>query len=292
MAKGAKVIVIATDKGGDGKSTMSIQIAEHFAQTRNKKGLLIDLDPQGNSSQHFVRMEHDPFATKGGKKPTKHPEYNPNDPEQAGWDGITSTADIFLGRDIYPYPTKIANLSVIPAYASLLQDVEEVSKDDVTKKVYNRFLQFIQLIKNEYDFIVLDTRPSKGPLTSAAIKAASDLIIPTVLEQWSIDGIYGLLQMWKTEAFNRSDENPLNLVGILPNMVARTKLHSTFLTSLHNSNSIKDYIMPYVLRKRTIYAELMVDGGEPQSIYQLPENHPARIESEEVCNYIYDKVFK
>lgn len=288
-----KVITVAADKGGVGKTTVLIQMAEHFAHDRGKRGLVVDLDPQGNSSSRNVKMHYDPFSTDGGKLPDKHPDYNPNDPDQADWDGISSTADIFRGKDLWPYPSRIPNLQVIPAYASLLQDVEAVTKEQVAKKVYERLVNFIQLdfIKEEFDFVIIDTRPSKGPLTTAAIKAATHLLIPAMMEQYSIDGIFGMLQLWKSENYTRTPDRQLNLIGILPNLVTNVNLHKDFLFQLRQTTGISEYVMPCELKKRTVYAELMVDGASPRLIYELPDSHPAKQESEDVCNCLYERIF-
>ncbi len=64
-------------------------------------------------------------------------------------------------------------------------------------------------------------RASKGPLTIAAIKAASHVVIPAQMEQFSIEGIYGMLQLWKQESYSRPTERPINLIGILPNQCER-----------------------------------------------------------------------
>lgn len=290
---GSKVIVIATDKGGDGKTTLNILLSSYICNYKLKEGenaLLIDLDPQANASSYYIEMVHDPYSDVGGKKPARHPDAD----EIEGWDGVSSSADIFTGEDLFPYPTRLNNLSVLPAYASKLEDVERVTKQDVASLVHDRFKSKIEQLKNYYSYIFIDTRPSKGPLTTAAIKACTDLIIPTKMEAWSIEGIYGMLQVWKQETYSRPSDNPIKLVGFLPNYVLNESLHKDFLEEIRATDGIKDYVLPVELKKRAAYSRLIAetsDSGEiPKFFYELSAQDPARLEAENVCGTIYERI--
>ena len=97
-----KIIVNATHKGGEGKTTNSIMLAEYCAIILNLKTLIIDLDPQANFSGRYVKMEYDP-AYKGGKIPPFHPDFEPA--VDKDWNGRSGIANIFYGEDVIPYPT-------------------------------------------------------------------------------------------------------------------------------------------------------------------------------------------
>ena len=86
-----KVIANATNKGGEGKTTMSIIIAEYAALIMNKRVLAIDLDPQANFSKYYLELEYDP-AYQSGKIPPIHPEFVPE--EIPGWDGRSTIASV------------------------------------------------------------------------------------------------------------------------------------------------------------------------------------------------------
>jgi len=88
-----KVIVNATHKGGEGKTTNSIMLAEYCALIKGLKTLIIDMDPQGNFSGRYIPMEYDP-AYRGGKIPAIHPDFEPGIDSE--WDGRSSIANIFL----------------------------------------------------------------------------------------------------------------------------------------------------------------------------------------------------
>lgn len=285
-----KVIVNATHKGGEGKTTNSIMLAEYSALIRGLKTLVIDMDPQANFSGRYISMEYDP-AYKGGKIPALHPDYDVE--EDGEWDGRSSIANIFYGEEVVPYPTAISNLELLPAHSYKLQEAESVTKNEVVEKVHMQLKRFLDLpdVKSSYDVIIIDTPPSKGPLTIAAIKAASHIVIPAQMEQFSIEGIYGMLQLWKQESYYRTKENPIDLIGILPNQVRDIKLHKQFLNGLKMMKGVADYVMPRVIKKRAIYTEILVEDANPKSIFELPAQNVARQEYESACYYIMEKVY-
>jgi chromosome partitioning protein len=110
------------------------------------------------------------------------------------------------------------------------------------------------------------------------------------MEQFSIEGIYGMLQLWKQESYSRTKSNPINLVGILPNQVRDIKLHKQFLSGLTKMNSVGDYVMPHLIKKRAIYTEILVEDANPRSIFELPKSNVARQEYESACSFIMEKV--
>ena len=85
--------------------------------------------------------------------------------------------------------------------------------------------------------------------------------------------------------------DPIKLVGILPNQVRDIKLHKQFLESLKQMKGVSDYVMPYSIKMRAIYTEILVENANPKSVFELPQDHVARKEYEQVCRYIADKVF-
>lgn len=284
-----KILVNATHKGGEGKTTNSIMLAEYFSLILKLRTLIIDMDPQANLSGRYIKMEYDP-AYQGGKIPPVRLDYDPT--IDKGWDGRSSIANIFFGQDIVPYPTRIENLDLLPAHSAMLQEAEAVTKHEVLEKVHIQLNKFLQLpaLQESYDMIVIDTPPSKGPLTIAAIKAATHIVIPAQMEQFSIEGIYGMLQLWKQESYTRSSNNPIELIGILPNQIRETRLHKEFLAGLKETKGISNYVLPHVIKKRSIYSEVLVEDADPKSVFELPEAHIARKDYEVVCHYITERM--
>lgn len=286
-----KVIVPCNNKGGVGKTCITSILAEFFSKILKKKTLVIDLDPQCNISQRLIQMEIDPNSP-DGHRPSIHPDFKETD---EGWDGRSSIADIFLRPQsgVVPYPTMNENLDIMPAYASELLTVEQCRKDEVLENIYNRFKAFLSMpdVQAEYEYVVVDTAPSKGPLTRSAMRAATHIIIPTQMEDKPIRGVFGMMQLWMQEKKNRDDLNPLNLIGILPNMFdTRTALHTSMYDDLKNNPAIAEHLLPCKLSRRITFAENDTENAMPKSIFDLPNMSKARQECIEVCEYVVSKM--
>ncbi len=288
-----KVIVPTNNKGGVGKTKVSMILAEYFSHLKKVKTLAIDFDPQCNLSRRFIKMELDPSSPQGYYPPL-HPDYNPNDPkEDQTWDGRSSIANIFFGKPVIPYPTFIENLDIAPAHADQLLLAEAVRRTEIAEKVYKQLHKFLSCpeVGREYEIIIVDTAPSKGPLTISAIGAATHIIIPSIMEAQPIQGIYGMMQLWMQESLKREEGRPLELVGILPNIFRQNNLHKDMLESLKNNPSISKYIMPVSLGQRVAFAEVDVDGALPRSVFDLPNNDLAKQEAIRMCEFVEKKVF-
>lgn len=288
-----KVITTAGNKGGIGKSTIALTLTQYLAKVKNMKGVFIDLDPQGNSSSSLIPMLRDP-AHPTGYMPKNHPEWDPNDiPEDdPDWDGISSIADIFTGRPIYPYPTWIENVQCFPSFASVLEDAQRVLKVDVKEKVVNRLKEFMNYLadNSDYEFIIIDTNPQFGPLTMAGLRAATHALIPTELEQYGINGTMGMIQAISQERLRRPKDDTIVIAGVLPNQVRKTAIHSNFLKELQTLEGFESWLLPPVAQ-RTIYSELVVDDAKPNCVFNLPPSNAARIESEKWCSHVFERVF-
>jgi chromosome partitioning protein len=287
-----KIIAPVNNKGGVGKTKLSTIICEYFVKYQKKRVLAIDFDPQCNLSQRYLKMEIDPVAPEGLIPPI-HPDYDPTDPDDKDWDGRSSIADIFFGQGVVPYPTFIPNLDIAPGNAERLLAAEAVRRNEVAERVHKQLHMFLQSkdVAQAYDIVVIDTAPSKGPLTVSVIKAASHILIPSVMEEQPIQGIYGMLQLWMQESLNRQPEHPLQLVGILPNMFKKTTLHKDMYASLLSNEAIGKYIMPFCMGQRILFAEVDVEESNPRSVFDFSSKSPAKQEALDVCTFISDKVY-
>lgn len=286
------IIAPTNNKGGVGKTKISILLAEYFSLVLKKRVLAIDFDPQCNFSQRFLKMEVDP-AVPEGLIPPLHADYDPDDPIDSDWDGRSSIADIFYGQGVVPYPTYIENLDIAPGHAFKLLTAESVRRSEVADKVHKQLNLFLSApdVKNAYDVVVIDTAPSKGPLTVSVVKAASHIIIPCVMEEQPIQGVYGMLQLWMQETYQRKEDNKLNLIGILPNMMRQINLHRDMLASLKANKAIAKYVIPMQLSLRTAFAEVDAEGASPRTIFDLPDLNPAKLEALALCDYVSKEIF-
>jgi chromosome partitioning protein len=185
------IIVIANQKGGVGKTTTAINLSAACAM-RGKKVLLIDLDPQSNTSLSFI----DPQSVNGGA-------YE-----------LFSEPDRPL--DDLVYETSVDNLSLIPARISLAKlEAKLIGDFDAAFKLRDR----IEKLKGNYDIILIDTPPTLGILTVNAMVAANHVIIPIQSSYFALEGTDDLLE---TIEKIRSRPNPdLNLLGVVVTLFDR-----------------------------------------------------------------------
>jgi len=287
-----KIIAFVNNKGGVGKTTCSKIMAEYLSKVRKMNVLGIDFDPQCNFSHQYLKMEIDPVAPEGLIPPI-HPDYNPEDQADAEWEGRSSIAEIFYGQGVVPYPTYIKNLDIAPGHADRLIAAESVRKTEVVDKVHKQLANFLNSedVRAAYDAVIIDTAPSKGPLTVSVMKAATDIVIPSVMEEQPVQGIYGMLQLWMQESLIREKSRPLNLVGILPNMFKQTRLHKDLLNSLQGNPAINRYILPVKLNQRIVYAEVDAEEANPRSIFDFPDDHVAKCEALEAYHHIAERIY-
>lgn len=286
-----KILMFGMHKGGTGKTLLSRLASEYFPK-KGFKTLGIDLDNQCNYSRRFLNMEIDYDSTEGILPPI-HPDYDPKDSEDTNWDGRSSIADIFFNEPILPYKTRIENLDICPGHPTKLLDAERVRKHE-EHTIHDKLKEFLYLpdLQNTYDLVIIDTPPSRGPLTIAALKAATHLVIPSLMETQSIEGLYGMMQLFKIENLNRDRDSQLNLIGIQPNQFrSQTRQHQEILNGLKKSKQLSKYVMKTPIGMRSIFSEVDQSGATPPSVFEAQNTNKAKIEATNLCKYIEKKVF-
>jgi chromosome partitioning protein len=287
-----KILAALQNKGGVGKTT-TLRLLTEFFSRKGKRILCIDLDPQCNFSRRFLTMDID-NTDPDGILPPIHPEFDYIQLTNQTWDGRSSSADIYRSGQVVPYPTRLDGLEMLPGNGSLLRSVELVTVDMVKEAVHDRLNEFLSQddVRSLYDVVLIDTSPSKGPLTISAMRAATHIIIPTTMEPQTIEGLHGMLQLWRREVKRRSNPDDLKIIGILPNMFRKgIALHEGLYETLANDPNISELLMKLKLCQRIAFAESDHPMALPKSVFDLPAKDNARIEAERVCEYIAEKLF-
>lgn len=219
-----KILVVANNKGGVGKSLISQLISTYIAFKKDKKVLVVDFDPQGNMSYRFLKDTR--MRDMSSYRPPMHPDYDPSNPEDDGWNGKSSALDMWTENPVIPYPTDLDNLDILPSDASLIREIEAFeyssSLEEIVKRPYD-FFNMDEFIECGYDLVLIDTPPAKGPLTQGAIRAATHVLIPLELSNKSLQGLAGMVDLVNRQNVYRPTNNQAKIVGLLRNKVDYNK---------------------------------------------------------------------
>ena len=194
-----RIIAIANQKGGVGKTTTAINLASCLAE-KGKKVLAIDMDPQGNMTSGLG--------------------IDKNDLEYSIYDAMCGNCNLgeALRMNIFANPK--LNISVLPSSRELagaeVDFLETEDKQFILKKL-------VRPLRKKYDFIIIDCPPALGILTINSMTAADTVIVPIQCEFYALDGLTQL--MYTINLIKKKLNKPLAIEGVVFTMYdSRTNL--------------------------------------------------------------------
>ena len=230
-----KIIAIANQKGGVGKTTTSINLSACFAE-KGKKVLVIDTDPQGNTTSGFG--------------------IDKNNLEDTIYElilGECSIGDCIIKN-------VVENVSVLPANVNLA--AAEIELIGIDKKEYI-LKKEVDYVKEEYDFIIIDCPPSLNMLTINAMTTADSVLVPIQCEYYALEG---LSQLIHTINLVKERLNPnLDMEGVVFTMYdSRTNLSMQVVENVKSNLNQRIY---GTLIPRNIRLAEATSHGMPINLY-------------------------
>ena len=239
-----KIIAIANQKGGVGKTTTAINLSASLA-VLEKKVLVIDADPQANTTSGL--------------------NFSPHNNEHR------TLYEVMIGKigvEDALIQTELAGLHMIPSHLDLvaveIEMLDIPGRDSILRRI-------LEPIRDNYDYIIIDCSPSLGLVTVNCLTAADSVIVPVQPEFFALEGLGKLLQ---TIRLVQDGPNPgLEIEGFVVTMFdGRTKVHTQVVGELREH--FKEMVFRTIIQRNIRLSEAP-SHGKPIILYDIMSNGAA-----------------
>ncbi|HUJ25173.1 MAG TPA: AAA family ATPase [Myxococcales bacterium] len=234
----ARILAVANQKGGVGKTTTAVNLAASLA-AQEQRVLLVDLDPQGNATSGLG------IPREQADRPTIYQALL----------GETDARSVAL-------PTDVPHLFLLPASGDLVgAELELINVENREQ----RLRQALEPLRDSYDYILIDCPPSLGLLTINALSAADRVLVPLQCEYYALEGLGSLLKT--IELVNQRLNRNLQLEGVVLTMYdARNNLARQVATDVQSNlpGQVFETVIP-----RNVRLSEAPSHGRPALIYDI-----------------------
>jgi chromosome partitioning protein len=257
--------------------------------------MLLDFDEQANLSLRYVAMRK---SETGEWIPEDHPEAEEIFREDPEFPGYSTSTDIINCGIVYPYPTNHPRIKILPPHGGHVKEIaSKATNEEIQASLYN-FFNLPEVIDMNWDIVIIDTPPSLGALTLAAIRAATHVLIPAILETKCMEGLTGILTKVNMENRKKPKSEKTVISGILPTQYQKQQpLHNYYYDFLKNHPTFGPMVLHEPMYARSdikTMDEKIKNGSEINAITPFDKSAfkaKNRRECEDWCKAVFSRIY-